>query len=394
MPDSGDTFVIRVIDAISAVPALEWDACAGDDNPFVSHAFLSALEASGSVALDRGWLPQHILLQTNNGRTIGCVPLYLKGHSYGEYVFDWGWADAYEQAGGRYYPKLQAAIPFTPVTGPRLLIAPKPDIAAETVRAGLIAGLETVAERLGVVTAHVTFPTDTEWQALGDAGWLQRCGQQYHWENNGYADFDAFLAALNARKRKAIKKERRQVAESGISLQALTGNALEPHHWDQFYQFYRNTTDRKWGAAYLTRAFFTLLGDRLADRIVLIVAESEGRMVAGALNLIGHDTLYGRNWGCAEHFKFLHFEACYYQAIDFAIARGLKRVEAGAQGEHKIQRGYLPSRTYSAHLIRDPALKRAVADFLHKEGQHLAFEMDALSDASPFRRPTCDSNRS
>jgi len=384
MPDSGEQVVIRVVDDILAVPASAWDACAGRDNPFISHAFLSALEESGSVSAERGWLPQHLVLEGDDGAIRGCVPLYLKGHSYGEYVFDWGWAEAYERAGGRYYPKLQAAVPFTPVTGPRLLVDPV--VEAGPVRAALIAGLESVTARHGVVTAHVTFPTETEWRALGEAGWLQRSGQQYHWENRGYESFESFLAALNSRKRKAIKKERREVAESGVSLRVLTGGALEPHHWDLFYRFYRNTTDRKWGASYLTRRFFSLLGERLADRVALVVAEADGQMVAGALNLIGTDTLYGRNWGCADHFKFLHFEACYYQAMEFAIERGLQTVEAGAQGEHKIQRGYLPTRTYSAHLIRDPALKRAVADFLSREDAYLAFEMEALSDASPFRR--------
>ncbi|NBC31602.1 MAG: GNAT family N-acetyltransferase [Alphaproteobacteria bacterium] len=384
MPDGGEQVIIRVVDDIHAVPASAWDACAGPDNPFVSHAFLSALEDSGSVSAERGWLPQHLVLEGEDGQIRGCAPLYLKGHSYGEYVFDWGWADAYERAGGRYYPKLQAAIPFTPVTGPRLLVAPDADPPA--VRAALIRGLESVTDRHGVVTAHVTFPTEAEWHALGQAGWLQRTGQQYHWQNPGYGSFADFLAALNARKRKAIKKERRQVAEAGVQLRVLTGGALEPHHWDLFYRFYRNTTDRKWGAAYLTRRFFTLLGGRMAERVALVVAEADGRMVAGALNLIGKDTLYGRNWGCAEHFKFLHFEACYYQAMEFAIARGLRTVEAGAQGEHKLQRGYLPTPTFSAHLIRDPALKRAVADFLSREAAYVAFEMEALSEASPFRR--------
>lgn len=385
MPDSGkQEAVIRVVDTIHAVPSAAWDTCAGPDNPFVSHAFLSALEDSGSVSAERGWLPQHLVLEDADGRIRGCVPLYLKGHSYGEYVFDWGWAEAYERAGGRYYPKLQSAVPFTPVTGPRLLV----DAAAETepVRAALIAGLEGITGRHGVVTAHVTFPTENDWQALGNAGWLQRKGQQYHWHNPGYGDFEDFLGALNSRKRKAIRKERRRVADSGVRLRVLTSEALEPGHWDLFYRFYRNTTDRKWGSAYLTRRFFSLLGERMADKVALVVAEADGRMVAGALNLIGTDTLYGRNWGCAEHFKFLHFEACYYQAMEFAIERGIRTVEAGAQGEHKLQRGYLPTQTYSAHLIRDPALKQAVADFLSRETAFLAFEMEALNEASPFRR--------
>ena len=384
MPDSGDPAVIKVVGGIGAVAAGDWDACAGTANPFLTHAFLSALEDSGSVSAKAGWLPQHLVLEDAAGRMVGGVPMYLKNHSYGEYVFDHGWADAYEQAGGRYYPKLQIAVPFTPVTGSRLLI--RPGAPADAVADALIAGIETVAERHGIVTAHATFPTEAEWQRFGAAGWLQRTGQQYHWDNNGYAGFDDFLASLNARKRKAIRKERRAVQQAGIALQVVTGDDLTAAHWDDFYRFYLNTSSGKWGVPYLTRDFFALLGERLADRVALVVAEQDGQRVAGALNLIGDDTLFGRNWGCDGDFRFLHFEACYYQAIDFAIARGLKRVEAGAQGEHKVQRGYLPNRTFSAHLIRDPGLRAAIDDFLKRESRVVDWQIDALGEASPFRK--------
>ena len=392
MPDSRAPAVLKAASAISAIDAADWDACAGDDNPFIGHAFLSALEESKSATAETGWLPQHLVLEDDGGAVLGCVPMYLKSHSYGEYVFDHGWADAYERAGGRYYPKLQISVPFTPVTGPRLLIRPGTD--TDLVASALIGGIEQVAVRHGIATAHATFPTEAEWDRFGEAGWLRRAGQQYHWVNDGYASFDKFLDALNSRKRKAIKKERRAVAESGVTLRVLTGDDLRPEHWDAFFDFYTSTSDRKWGVPYLTRAFFDLIGERLADRIALVVAEDNGRLVAGALNLIGRRTLFGRNWGCRGDYRFLHFEACYYQAIDFAIAHGLETVEAGAQGQHKVQRGYLPTKTYSAHLIRDAAFRQAVADFLERESDHVDWEIEALSDASPFRKSDgCSENR-
>ncbi len=385
MADGGGTTVIlKVADSIAAVDAAAWDACAGADNPFVSHAFLSILEESGSATAETGWLPQHLVLEDEAGGVLGCVPMYVKGHSYGEYVFDQGWADAYERAGGRYYPKLQVSVPFTPVPGPRLLVHPGAD--AEALADTLITGIARVAERHGIVTAHVTFPREAEWARFGAAGWLQRTGQQYHWENQGYETFDDFLNALSARKRKAIRKERREVAEAGVRVRMLTGAGLEPAHWETFFALYRRTTDRKWGVPYLTRDFFRLLGERMADRVALVLAELDGRPVGGALNLIGRDTLYGRNWGGGTDIRFLHFEACYYQAIEFAISRGLARVEAGAQGEHKVQRGYLPVKTYSAHLIRDPGLRRAVADYLRRETRLIEMDMEALGEASPFRK--------
>jgi hypothetical protein len=386
MPDGGYSAVITVAGSIHEVAAGDWDACAGPANPFLWHAFLSALEDSGSVSARAGWMPQHLVLKDEAGWVLGCVPMYAKSHSYGEYVFDHGWADAYERAGGRYYPKLQIAVPFTPVTGPRLLIRRDGPADADAIADALIAGIERVAERHGIVSAHVTFPTEHEWQRFGAAGWLQRTGQQYHWENRGYSTFDDFLADLNARKRKSIKKERREVRDSDVAIRVLTGDDLEPDHWEHFYRFYINTSSGKWGVPYLKREFFHLLGERMADRVALVMAERDGRPVAGALNLIGEDTLFGRNWGCDDDVKFLHFEACYYQAIDFAIARGLARVEAGAQGEHKIQRGYLPAKTYSAHLIRDRGLRDAVEDFLARETRLVDWQVEALGEAAPFRK--------
>ncbi len=391
MPEMPDTpgheaLELSVLDGVGQVDPAEWDACAGSGNPFLSHAFLLCLEESRSTGPRTGWLPRHLALRGAGGRLVGAVPAYAKAHSYGEYVFDHGWANAYERAGGRYYPKLQVAVPFTPVTGPRLLLSP--DAPAGSL-AGLIQGLEEVARRLGVSSVHVTFPTEPEWDALGQAGWLRRLGHQYHWENRGYARFEDFLAELNSRKRKAIRKEREAVAASGLRLHTLSGDDLRPAHWDAFNRFYRDTVDRKWGSAYLTRDFFHLLGERMGDKVVLVMAEDDGRWVAGALNLRGADALYGRNWGSEGDYRHLHFEACYYRAIDYAIAHGLARVEAGAQGEHKISRGYLPVETYSAHWIADPALRRAVADFVDRERPLMRHQIAALMEESPFRKEGC-----
>ena len=384
MADGGDAVTVKVVEELREIDAAEWDACAGADNPFLSHGFLEALESSGSATAESGWLPQHLALEDASGRLMGAVPLYLKSHSYGEYIFDWGWASAYERAGGRYYPKLQCAVPFTPVTGPRLLLRPD---APEAARDTLIAAMLALARRHKVSSLHVTFPTESEWRHLGDAGFLQRVNQQFHWQNEGYQSFDDFLAALNSRKRKQIRRERRDALAGGVEIETLTGAAIKPLHWDAFFRFYRSTSDRKWGEAYLTRAFFDLLGERMAERVVLIMAKKAGRYVAGALNLVGSDTLYGRNWGCLGDFPFLHFEACYYRAIDFAIERRLKRVEAGAQGPHKIQRGYLPKPVYAAHWIRDPGFARAIADFVERERRALTSEMEQLEEnLSPFRR--------
>ena len=367
--------------AIAEIPAAEWDACAGPDNPFVSHAFLSVVEESGSASPRTGWLPQHLALRDGAGRLLGVAPAYAKSHSYGEYVFDHGWADAFERAGGQYYPKLQVAVPFSPVPGPRLLLHPERGLPP----AALAQAMAQVTEQLGLSSAHVTFCTEAEWQALGEAGWLQRIGMQFHWHNDGYASFEDFLAALSSRKRKQLRRERRDAQSAGLTFRTLRGAAITPRHWAAFHRFYRDTVDRKWGSAYLTERFWPLLAERLGERVVLMVAEQAGEPVAGALNLVGRDTLYGRNWGATVEAPFLHFELCYYQAIDFAIAQGLRRVEAGAQGQHKIQRGYLPVATYSAHWIEHRGLRRAVADFLAEERPAILAGMEELAAASPFR---------
>lgn len=389
MPDGREPIAVRILEQIDAIAEDEWDACAGSDNPFVCYRFLHALEESGSVDERSGWVPQHLAIEDEaTGRLLGAVPLYLKSHSQGEYVFDWGWADAYERAGGRYYPKLQAAVPFSPVTGPRLLV--RPGDTAETVRSALTAGLIEVTQRMGVSSLHVTFPLESEAEWLESAGFLIRHGRQFHWKNDGYESFDDFLANLSSRKRKNIRKERKKVEEAGIRIGMLTGDDIKPQHWDEFYRFYVNTYDRKWGYPYLTREFFAMIGDRMPEKVGLVRAEIDGLAIAGALNLVGSDALYGRNWGCAGQYKFLHFEACYYQAIDFAIARGLTTVEAGTQGPHKIQRGYLPQHTYSAHWIRDEGFRDAVADFLERERRAIAGEVADFGELSPFRRTEND----
>jgi predicted N-acyltransferase len=374
-----------VIDRIDAVPAAEWDACAGADNPFLRHAFLKALEDSGSVGRKTGWLPQHLVLNDETGVLQAAVPMYVKGHSQGEYIFDHGWADAYERAGGQYYPKLQVAVPFTPVPGPRLLVR---DGDAD-VRAALIGALRSVAEQSKLSSLHVTFCTEAEAAAMGEAGFLHRIGVQYHFANPGYQSFDDFLGALASRKRKSIRKEREAIKEYGLTIQALSGCDITPRHWDAFFAFYMDTGGRKWGRPYLTRKFFDLIGASMPENVVLMFAEKDGEPVAGALNLKGTDCLYGRNWGCLDAFKFLHFELCYYQAIDYAIAHKLARVEAGAQGEHKIQRGYLPVATHSAHWIAERSFRAAVADFLERERRVIRQEIAGLAEFSPFRKADC-----
>jgi hypothetical protein len=386
MADGGERLTVRVVEDLSTVSAAAWDACAGADNPFVCHAFLQALEESGSATRETGWLPQHVIIEDDTKRILGAVPMYLKSHSYGEYIFDHGWASGYERAGGHYYPKLLAGVPFTPATGPRLLLPPAAD---PEIRDTLIAAMVEIAKARKVSSLHVNFAPEAEWQLLGEAGFVQRIGRQFHWENDGYKSFDDFLEALNSRKRKQIRRERRDSLEGGIEIETLTGDALKPAHWDVFFRFYMSTSDRKWGSAYLTREFFTLLHQRMADKVVLIMARKGERWIGGALNLLGSDTLFGRNWGCNGDHPFLHFEVCYYRALDFAIAHGLKRVEAGAQGQHKIQRGYLPSPIYSAHWIRDPGFERAVAEFCIRERRAIENEMEELEeDLSPFKRET------
>ncbi len=382
MADEAPSLSLTLHGAIGEIPAAEWDLCAGAGNPFVSHAFLSAVEDSGSAGPHTGWLPRHAALRDAADTLLAVAPMYAKSHSYGEYVFDHGWAHALERAGGSYYPKLQVAVPFSPVPGPRLLIRPGADIGP----AALGRALAQAGSELDVSSVHVTFCSEPEWEALGRAGWLQRLGMQFHWHNPGYRDFEDFLAALSSRKRKVLRRERRDANAAGLTFHALSGADLRERHWDAFYRFYTATVDRKWGSAYLTREFFSLLGERLGARVVLMLAEHEGAPVAGALNLAGDEALYGRNWGCRGDWPFLHFELCYYRAIDWAIAHGLSRVEAGAQGRHKIQRGYLPSPTYSAHWIAHAGLRRAVAGFLEEERPQIRAEMAALAADSPFRQ--------
>jgi len=374
---------IKLVGRIGDIPAAAWDACAGGRNPLVSHAFLNALEESGSASAKTGWAPHHLTLEDAGGRLVGCVPMYLKNHSYGEYVFDHAWAAAYERAGGHYYPKLQICSPFSPVPGPRFLV--RPDADFETIAGTLLAGCLEVARQRSVETLHVTFCTEAEWRFLGAQGLLQRTGEQFHWENRDYGSFDDFLADLASRKRKALKKERREALENGISVEVLSGQALREEHWNAMFGFYMDTGSRKWGSPYLNRDCFRRFGAVLADQVVLFLAKRAGRYIAGALNFRGADTLYGRYWGCNEEHRFLHFELCYYQAIDFAIAHKLARVEAGAQGPHKLARGYLPKTTYSAHWIKDPGFRRAVADYLKQERAQVQSEIDYLDQHSPFR---------
>lgn len=369
----------RIAEGVGAVPADQWDACAGTSNPFLSHAFLAALEESGSVGGRSGWQPIPVVVDGPDGAPAAIAPAYAKSHSQGEYVFDHGWADAWERAGGNYYPKLQIAVPFTPVPGARLLLR---DPAAAP---ALIAALEAVTDRHDLSSAHATFVAPEQIALFEQAGWLIREGTQFHWRNEGYATFDDFLGALASRKRKAIRKERAAAVE-GLTIRHLSGAAIGQREWDAFWRFYQDTGSRKWGRPYLTRAFFPLLGAALGERVLLILAERDGVPIAGALNLIGEDALYGRYWGCTEEVPFLHFELCYYQAIEAAIARGLATVEAGAQGEHKLARGYAPVRTWSAHYIPDPSFRHAVADFLVRERAAVAQEQEFLGELTPFRR--------
>jgi hypothetical protein len=412
---------IRVVPAIRDIAAAAWDACANRNesrpagegpplaadngppcpaaaesvsqteayNPFISHAFLHALEASASATARAGWQPQHLVAEGADGAVVGVAPCYLKSHSRGEYVFDRGWAEAYEHAGGAYYPKLQVSVPFTPATGRRLLVPPGP--GADDIRGGLAAGLMELCRLREASSVHVTFAPIDEWRLLGERGFLLRTDQQFHWQNRGYATFEDFLGALASRKRKAIKRERREALCAGIEVEWLTGADLTEAVWDAFFAFYMETGSRKWGRPYLTRAFYSLVGAAMGEHIALVMAKRAGRYIAGAINFIGSDALYGRHWGAVEHHPFLHFELCYYQAIEFAIARSLKRVEAGAQGEHKLARGYLPVTTYSAHHIADPALRRAIADYLKRERAYVEMAGQELAEAAPFRKaPVAD----
>ena len=370
----------RIARGVSEIAAADWDAGAGGDNPVRSHAFLSLLERSGSVGGRSGWTPLPIMVDGADGRPAAIAPAYAKTHSQGEYVFDHGWADAWERAGGSYYPKLQVAVPFTPVPGPRLLLREGAEPAP------LIAAIEAVVDQNGLSSAHATFVDESQLPAFEAAGWLVREGVQFHWANRDYGSFDDFLADLASRKRKNLRKERAAATE-GLTIRHLTGAEITEAHWDAFWVFYQDTGSRKWGRPYLTRAFFSMLGEAMGDRVLLILAERDGVPIAGALNLIGADALYGRYWGCSEDVPFLHFELCYYQAIDAAIARGLARVEAGAQGEHKLARGYAPVATWSAHYIPDPSFRRAVADFVTRERLAVEREAEFLGELTPFRKP-------
>ena len=378
----------RIVTGMAEIDAGRWDAIANPEpgrlDPFVTHAFLDALERSGSIAPKTGWLPQHLLIEETGGALLGAMPCYLKSHSLGEFVFDHGWADAYERSGLDYYPKLLCAVPVTPVPGRRLLVKPGPG-SEERERQLLAAAIE-LARRRKASSLHITFIEPEQCQRAEAEGLLHRTGVQYHWSNAGYASFEDFLATLASRKRKALKRERRDALAAGISVEWLAGKEITEAHWDAFFAFYMDTGGRKWGSPYLNRRFFSLLGATLAERCLLIMARREGRYVAGALNMIGSDALYGRYWGCLEQHPFLHFEICYYQAIDYAIANGLSRVEAGAGGEHKLVRGYLPTPTHSLHWIADARFRKAIADFVTRERAHLERESEAMVGMGPFRK--------
>lgn len=377
---------IRLAPGIATLDAAQWNRCAGTDDPFLSHDFLAALENSGSVGPGTGWQPAPLLVEDATGRMEACAPAYVKAHSQGEYVFDHSWAEAWQRAGQAYYPKLQIAVPFTPVPGRRLLTAAD---APEEDAALLIRAAEEVVRAHDLSSAHATFVDAAQIPLFEQAGWLIREDSQFHWTNEGYAGFDDFLAALSSAKRKTLRKERER-ARAGLDIVQRTGNAIRPEDWDAFWTFYQDTGARKWGRPYLTRRFFDLLGARMADRVLLVFALRDGHPIAGALNLIGADTLYGRYWGCSEDVPFLHFELCYYQAIDFAIAHGLRQVQAGAQGGHKLIRGYRPVPTWSAHYIADPRFRAAVAHFLAQERPAVDEDRAWMERRTPFRKTTDD----
>ncbi len=371
--------VAKLAGSVGAIDAARWNRLAGAANPFMCHEFLTALEDSGSVGPGTGWQPAPIIIESDSEKLLGALPAYLKGHSQGEYVFDHTWADAYERAGGQYYPKLQIAAPFTPASGPRFLLD-DPQYAIPLLRAA-----EQLCAQNGFSSAHATFIEEEQQSMFEDAGWMLRSDVQYHWENRGYTRFDEFLDALASRKRRAIRKERK-AAQHGVKIVQLTGGDISEAHWDVFWDFYQDTGARKWGQPYLTREAFSLLGERMGERLLMILAWDGEKPIAGALNFIGKDTLYGRYWGCSRTKRFLHFELCYYQAIDAAIERGLKRVEAGAQGGHKLARGYEPVETRSAHWIADPGFRDAVADFLQREREGVGIEKSFLDKRTPFKR--------
>ncbi len=380
---------IKIHQKISEIGKSDWNHCANPEgetyNPFLDYNFLAALEESGSVALETGWGAQHLsATDAQTEKILGVMPLYLKAHSQGEYIFDHGWADAFQRAGGQYYPKLLCAIPFTPARGRRILTAP--DAPQASVQTALIKAAQERAEKLGLSSLHLNFVTQKEWQTLGDAGFLLRTDQQFHWLNDGYKSFDDFLCVLTSRKRKNLKRERQKALENGLVIEWKTGADLTETHWEAFYSFYLDTANRKWGQAYLTRAFFSQIQKTMADKTLLIMVKQEDRYIAGALNFIGADTLFGRHWGCIQEHPFLHFECCYYQAIEFAIAKGLKRVEAGAQGPHKLARGYVPTRIYSAHYIPHLGFRAAVENYLEQERQYVENDLKLLTQHIPFKQ--------
>jgi predicted N-acyltransferase len=393
-PLSVADLTVRLVPSIGAVDAAAWDACANPPgaarayNPFVAHDFLRCLEESKSTGERTGWQPAHLVVEDAGGAILGVAPSYLKSHSRGEYVFDHAFADAYARAGGAYYPKIQVSVPFTPATGPRLLVRPGPE--AGVAREALARGLLGLMRQLEASSVHLTFLPEEEHAYLteGELPYFSRFDIQYHWTDDGYGDFAGFLGALSSRKRKVLKRERRDALAGGITIRWITGSDLAERDWDAFWQFYQDTGSRKWGRPYLTRDFFSRVSDAMADRILLVMAERDGRAVAGALNFIGGDTLFGRYWGCVEDHPFLHFEVCYYQAIDFALARGLKRVEAGAQGQHKLARGYRPTLTRSAHAFADPGLGSAVADYLRRERAEMVRIRDELDADTPYKAET------
>jgi len=403
MPDGGYGVEISVLGGLDQIAPSEWDSCAApecaggarSDNPFLTWRFLRALEQSGSVGPGTGWIPRHLAARADDGQggggLIGVMPLYAKTHSQGEYVFDHSWAHAFENAGGRYYPKLQCAVPFTPVAGRRILTNPSGPLPQEAALAALAQGAVQLAAQMEVSSLHLTFCTEREWRAGGEMGLLRRQGQQFIWRNRDpatglpFADFEAFLGSLSSRKRKAIRKERRE-ANANVEVIAFTGDAIEPEHWDDFWRFYQDTGSRKWGSPYLTREFFDIAHQTMRDDVLLVMARREGRFVAGALNFIGRDALFGRYWGCVEHHPCLHFELCYHRAVDYALAHGLGRVEAGAQGEHKLARGYMPEPTFSLHWIADSGFRRAVAEYLERERRSVEREIEYLAELKPFRR--------
>ena len=379
LPGHPAEIVARVADDIASLPAAEWDSCAGGANPFVSHAFLSAMEESGSVGPGTGWKSLPIIIEDEEGAIAACLPSYLKSHSQGEYIFDQQWAHAFESAGGQYYPKIQIAAPFSPVPGPRLLLRD------DTMAVPILRAAEQLAQNNGISSVHATFIAEDQLDYFRAAGWMIRTDSQFHWRNNGYADFGDFLAALSSRKRKAIKRERKKAQEAAEIIH-VSGDDITGEHWDYFWEFYQDTGARKWGTPYLTRTAFNLLQQKMGEKLLLIFALQDGMPIAGALNVIGEDTLYGRYWGCTRDVPFLHFEICYYQAIDAAIARGLKYVEAGAQGSHKLARGYQPVPTWSAHYIVDPGFRSAIADYLDQERQAVAADIEFLAEMGPFKK--------